>query len=238
MDIKEFDILGGGIDSHWYYRSKAKAVMRLIGNDNVFAVLDVGAGSGFFSKTLLAKTEAKKAWCVDTSYGGDSDFVEAGKTVYFRRYIDAVDVDLVLMMDVLEHVDDDVGLLKEYASKVPRGTVFLISVPAFQFLWSDHDVFLEHKRRYTLNQINSVIERAGLTVTHCSYYFGVILPVVAAVRVFNNVFRKGARPPKSQLKQHGVVVNGVLEFLSHAELSLMRLNGVAGLTAFCLAKSR
>ena len=87
MDIKESGVLGGEIDSHWYYRSKAKAVMQLIGHENVSAVLDVGAGSGFFSKTLLAKSEAKKAWCVDTSYGIDSDLVEIGRASCRERVL-------------------------------------------------------------------------------------------------------------------------------------------------------
>ena len=54
------------------------------------------------------------------------------------------------MMDVLEHVSDDVGLVREYAKRAKPGTRFVVSVPAFMWLWSGHDVFLEHHRRYTL----------------------------------------------------------------------------------------
>jgi hypothetical protein len=53
-------------------------------------------------------------------------------------------------MDVIEHVEDDVGLVREYANKVAPGTRFITTVPAFMWLWSGHDVFLEYFRRYTL----------------------------------------------------------------------------------------
>lgn len=237
MDLKETDILGDKIQDHWYYRSKAKAVAQILNGKKISTILDVGAGSGFFSKYLLTTSAAKDAWCVDISYENDSDAIEAGKPIHFRKSIDKVDADLVLLMDVLEHVDDDVGLLKDYVAKVPRGTYFLISVPAFDFLWSEHDVFLDHKRRYQLNQIERVAEHAGLTVQHGAYYFGAVFPIAATVRLVGNFFRKDPTGPRSQLKSHHPAVNETLATLCSAELPLMRHNRLAGLTAFCVAIS-
>jgi SAM-dependent methyltransferase len=238
VDLKETDILGDTIGRHWYYRSKAKAMTQLLGCANVSTILDVGAGSGFFSRHLLAQTSAKDAWCVDISYDFDFDTSEAGKPLYFRRSIDTVNADLVLLMDVLEHVDDDVGLIKHCIEKVRPGTLFLISVPAFQFLWSGHDVFLEHKRRYKLSQIESVVRQAGLTVNHGSYYFGAVFPIAAAIRMVGNLFFSSNEQPHSQLKQHKPVVNGMLTGICEAEQALMMHNRLAGLTAFCLAEIR
>lgn len=200
MDLKETHILGKNIGKHWYYRSKYNAMARLL-SDSPSVILDIGAGSGFFSKKLLANTAAKEAWCVDISYENDSDDIQAGKPVYFRKEIDKINADLVLLMDVLEHVEDDVGLLKDYISKVPSGAKFLISVPAFQFLWSGHDVFLEHKRRYRLNQMEDVAQRAGLTVKHGAYYFGAVFPLAAGIRIVNNLLQGGRYKAQSQLSQ-------------------------------------
>jgi SAM-dependent methyltransferase len=235
MDLKETDILGKDIDNHWYYKSKAKALLQLI-SGNIASVMDVGAGSGFFSKYLLINTSVQEAWCVDISYKEDSDAVEQDKPIHYRRSIDPMNVDLVILMDVLEHVDDDVALLQEYVAKVPLGTRFLISVPAFEFLWSDHDVFLEHKRRYTLTQMESVVKSAGLTVTHGAYYFGAVFPIAAGIRLLQNLFRKKASHPKSQLKRHHPIINSLLTVICYSELILMRRNRVAGLTVFCLAE--
>ena len=236
MDLKETDILGDSINTHWYYRSKARAMTRLLSGITPSTILDVGAGSGFFSRQLLASTAAREGWCVDISYLADSDTLEAGKPVHFRRSVDRLDADLVLLMDVLEHVDDDVALLAEYVHKVPSGTHFLISVPAFQFLWSDHDVFLEHKRRYRLSQIEQVVTQAGLTLQRSSYYFSAVFPLAAGIRLLNNLTRRGEHQPRSQLTQHHPWVNSILTALSTAELPLLGRNRLAGLTAFCVAR--
>jgi len=238
MDLKETDILGDKIDSHWYYQSKAKAMTRLLGQANISTILDVGAGSGFFSKYLLANSTAKEAWCVDISYDDNSDAVEAGKPIHFKRSIDVVDADLVLLMDVLEHVDADVDLLRDYINKVPSGALFLISVPAFKFLWSGHDVFLEHRRRYTLSQIEDVAWRAGLTVKRGTYYFGTVFPIAATIRLTEKLFRRNTQKSHSQLKRHHPITNEILAFICQMELPLMLQNRLVGLTAFCLAESQ
>jgi 2-polyprenyl-3-methyl-5-hydroxy-6-metoxy-1,4-benzoquinol methylase len=236
MDLKETSILGSDIDAHWYYYSKAKAMMRLLDGSSLSKVLDVGAGSGFFSRQLLKYSSAEEAWCVDISYDTDSDSHEAGKALYSRRSIDSVKANLVLFMDVLEHVDDDVELLKIYITKVPRNSRFLISVPAFQFLWSGHDDFLGHKRRYTLNKLDKVVRNAGLKVEYLVYYFGIVFPIAAILRLSQNL-RHDKNDPRSQLTRHHPIVNGTLKALCYSELPLMMLNRFAGLTIFCLAKS-
>lgn len=234
MDLKEIDILGSSIGQHWYYCSKAAAMTRLLGDTPVKRILDIGAGSGFFTHHLLTRTTATEAWCVDISYETDSDTTTAGKPVHYRRSIDSVDTDLVLLMDVLEHVDDDVGLLKAYLDKVPPGSRFLMTVPAFRFLWSGHDEFLEHKRRYTLPQLETVVRDAGLTVMQGAYYFGLVFPIAATLRLLPI----GAQPsaPRSQLKRHHPLVNTLLKTLCTIERPFMGVNRLAGLTVFCLAR--
>jgi len=236
MDLKETDILGDDISQHWYYRSKAKAITQLLGKTRPSTILDVGAGSGFFSRYLLDNTTAQEAWCVDISYDNDSDTLQNEKSIHFRRSIGHIDADVVLLMDVLEHVDDDVGLLNYYVNKVPRGSRFIISVPAFQFLWSGHDIFLEHKRRYKLSQIENVALSAGLTITKGTYYFGAVFPITATMRIYTRISTSNDVPVRSQLANHNLFVNGTLTTLCSLELPLMRFNRVAGLTAFCLAE--
>ena len=73
MDLKEEDILGADIGRHWYYRSKAAALRRMVGGLGPQRLLDVGAGSGFFSRHLLAESGAQSALCVDIGYERDRD---------------------------------------------------------------------------------------------------------------------------------------------------------------------
>jgi hypothetical protein len=232
MDLKEEDILGGDIGRHWYYRSKAAALHRAVGGLKPRHVLDVGAGSGFFSRYLLSDHGSEQALCVDIGYDRDRDDSVGGKPVRYRRDTGPTDCDLVLMMDVLEHVDDDRGLVRLYADKVPSGAHFLVTVPAFRSLWSGHDVFLEHKRRYRLPEIEAVMADAGLQLVRGAYYFGFIFPLAAAVRLMH----RGEPKPHSSLKKHDALTNGLLTALCAAELPLFPFNRLAGLSAFVLAK--
>ena len=232
MDLKEEDILGAGIGSHWYYRSKAAALRRAVGALAPRRLLDVGAGSGFFSRHLLERTPAERALCVDICYAADRDDRVAGKPVFYRRDIGPTDCDLVLMMDVLEHVDDDRGLVRHYADKVPGGAHFLVTVPAFEFLWSGHDVFLEHKRRYRLPEIETAMRDAGLEIVRGSYYFGLVFPLAAVVRLAD----RNTTEPRSSLKKQGALTNGLLTAICAAELPLFPINRLAGLSCFVLAR--
>ena len=236
MDLKEAAILGSDVESHWYYQSKVRSVELLTKHLSPRAILDVGAGSGFFSRSLLRRTSAAEAYCVDISYPpGTSDTEEKGKPVYFRTSIGPINADLVLLMDVLEHVDDDVGLLKEYIAKVPQGSTFLITVPAFKFLWSQHDEFLEHKRRYTVAQLEKVVQDAGLQVRRAGYFFGFVLPLAASIRLLERVLPRRRQEPQSQLRSHGALTNACLRTICRLELGLVRFNRLAGLTVYCLA---
>ena len=87
MDLKEIFILGDAIDHHWYYQSKSKAMKQLIKNVTVSKILDIGAGSGFFSKQILMHSLAKEATCVDISYEFDNDDFVNNKVISFRRSV-------------------------------------------------------------------------------------------------------------------------------------------------------
>jgi SAM-dependent methyltransferase len=235
LDLKELELLGPGIHAHWYYRAKAAAVLRLLGPEPASRILDIGAGSGFFSRTLLERTTAAEAWCVDTSYPADSDDDESGKPVHYRRALASPPADLVLLMDVLEHVDDDGQLLGEAVAQTRQGGRVLITVPAFQWLWSPHDEFLGHRRRYTLDQLHEVVEQQGLQIERSAYFFALTLPLAVATRMVAR-YLPGNSGPRSQLRRHHPVVNRLLLALCQAELPWFAHNRVGGLSALCLAR--
>ncbi len=183
MDLKEEAILGDHIDAHWYYRAKAAALLRDLSNYKPTSVLDIGAGSGFFSRQLLQRTDVQRATCVDTGYPHDRDELECGKAIAFRRAIAQSDADLVLAMDVIEHVADVEEMMRPYVDLVAAGTRFVFSVPAFGFLWSGHDVFLGHHRRYTLHSLERTARNCGLVVDWSHYYYGAVFPIAAGLRL-------------------------------------------------------
>jgi SAM-dependent methyltransferase len=232
VDLKEEEILGDQINSHWYYRAKAAALLRDLRGQMPTEILDIGAGSGFFSHSLLKQTGVQRATCVDIGYRQDRDEIWCGKPIVFRRTIERCRADLVLAMDVIEHVEDDAALLSTYCDLVPPGTRFIISVPAFNFLWSAHDIFLEHYRRYTLRSLEAAMRRSGLVVDWSHYYYAAVFPLAAGLRLSERLKDPRAIRPHSQLRQHGALVNGVLSTLLAAERPVMRANKLFGLTAF------
>jgi hypothetical protein len=134
-------------------------------------------------------------------------------------------------------VDDDIGLLREYTDRMPFDGRVLITVPAFQFLWSGHDVFLEHRRRYTLSHIEKVARQADLRVVKGRYFFGGLFPLVAAIRLRDRLRLRAAKTEaKSLLKPASSFVNKTLVRIHDIErVTLFPMNRLAGLTAFCLA---
>jgi hypothetical protein len=235
MDIKEAGLIKGDIGNHFYYRAKLAALRSLTDHLKPQRILDVGAGTGFFSKSLLEQSPAMEATCVDPGYPADDETTVNGKRLRYCRQIAQSDADLVLMMDVAEHVPDDFSLIKEYADKVQAGTRFVISVPAFQWLWSGHDVFLEHFRRYNLTEIECVVKRAGLSIERGCYYFGALLPLVIPARVGRNMLGGGAAEPRSQMQEFGATINALLWNACRCELGVFQANRVGGLTAFVSA---
>lgn len=240
MDVKEEDILGPELARHWYYVSKGRALQSLLRHIRGADLLDVGAGSGIFSRQLLDAGVCERATCVDPAYAEERTESHNGREIAFVRRVDRPSQNLVLMMDVLEHVDDDVGLLRQYSETLPADGWVLITVPAFQFLWSGHDIFLEHRRRYTRRQIEDVISRAGLTVVRSRYFFGLLFPAAAAIRLYAAWRLKKQGPePKSDLRKAPAPLNRMLTLLHDVErATLFRFNIFAGLTVFCLARRK
>jgi Methyltransferase domain len=238
MDLKEQHILGPEIETHWYYVSKGRALRSLLAELRVPELLDVGAGSGVFARQMLDAGVGERAVCVDPNYTQEHVEHRRGKEIAFRRSVERVTQPLILMIDVLEHVPDDGALLRSYTDRAPAGTLVLVSVPAFQFLWSGHDVFLGHERRYTRAQLEALLRRAGLEIVRSRYCFAVLFPLVLLMRLYDRWrLRDGKVEPRSALTRQPPLANAVLTWLHSLErMSLLRFNRLAGLSVLCLAR--
>ena len=230
MDLKERQLLSEGAAQHWYYRAKADALDRIV-SQVPGTVLDVGAGAGLFSRHLLERG-AGQATCVDPGYDAAWDEEHAGRPLLFRRHAPKQPSSLILMMDVLEHVDDDIGLAAEYIRVARPGTQLVATVPAFNWMWSAHDEFLEHRRRYTLLALQAVLRQAGLRIDGARYLYGLLLPIAAASRLPEHLTRRLGRPvpAASQMRPAGKLANILLLAACQLEARLPS-NKVGGLTA-------
>jgi SAM-dependent methyltransferase len=109
--------------------------------------------------------------------------------------------DLVAILDVLEHVEEDRAALESMAAKLKPGGKILITVPAHPWMWSAHDEVNHHKRRYTRQTLRTVIGDAGLQVEMLSWFNSLLFPLAAAARLAGRVTGKqdsdDKMPPKA-----------------------------------------
>ena len=91
--------------------------------------------------------------------------------------------DLIVLLDVLEHMDDDSGALRALCNRLNPNGWLVITVPAYRMLWSHHDEIHHHKRRYTLDSLCQAAYAAGCSVSYVSYFNFWLLPAIALVRL-------------------------------------------------------
>ena len=200
-------------ESHWWFRGRRAVIWALLARTSVVEkprLLDAGCGTG---RNLVEFGSLGPATGVDPS----------PEAVAFcrRRGLDNVrcaglewlpfeagDFDLLMASDVLEHVVDDERALRELRRVASDRARLVITVPAYPWLWSDHDVQLHHVRRYTLSVLRPRVERAGFEVELASYFNCFFLPAVAVARATARVRR---RPGRTDLDRTPPSVNRILE---------------------------
>ncbi len=95
--------------------------------------------------------------------------------------------DLIVLLDVLEHIPDDVGALRALRPKLAPGGRLLLAVPAMPSLWSGHDVAHHHQRRYTASSLAAVVRDAGYTPRRRAFFNSLLLPAIVGVRWFHRL---------------------------------------------------
>lgn len=153
------------------------------GLDRVRTVLDVGAGDAWLARTLRdGCAPAARLVCWDAHYD-DAWLARSDEGCTFTREAPEMPADLVLALDVAEHVDDDRAFLRDVAARVAPGGRLLFSVPAWPWLFSGHDVALGHHRRYTPAAARALLEGAGLRIDRSGGLFHSLLLPRAAQRL-------------------------------------------------------
>ena len=130
--------------------------------------------------------------------------------------------DVVAAFDVVEHCEDDALAVSELARVLAPGGRMLLSVPAYQWAWSDHDVRAGHHRRYTRPGLERVVEGAGLRVARSTYAFGAVFPLFVAERARRRLQGRGRQQPQSRLPQVSPSADKVLMGLSRLDHRLLR----------------
>jgi len=174
---------------HWWFVARQEILLRYI--DTVIKLspdarfLDVGCGTGAMLEELSKRAEA---FGVDASDTAIAYCKQRGLNNVYRGNLDVVphtqSFDCITFFDVLEHIDDEVAVLKESLALLKSAGSILITVPAYQWMWSNHDVRNHHKRRYTAPRLRKTVQQSGLRIVHCTYFNTILFPLASARRMW------------------------------------------------------
>lgn len=202
MDLVELES-GASVRRHPWEEARLAFFLRVLRGAELLrpgvAVLDVGAGDAFFARRLAEALEpSSSVTCWDANYTdahlASSAFASSDRLRFTRAPPEGA-FGLALLLDVLEHVEDDLGFLTAVvAERLLPGAHALVSVPAWPALFSSHDVSLRHHRRYTPSVGRALLAGAGLEVVRGGGLFHALVPPRAAQVALERV-RPATAPP-------------------------------------------
>lgn len=226
---------------HWYYLAKYRAMLDWIYstglNPETARVADFGCGAGLFLSLLVRGGifPKKNLLGIDSAYCREEVLADSGVRV-IPSLENANQFDLFLLMDVLEHIGDDYAALRQVVDHCRPGGYLFITVPAMEWLWSGHDFYLGHKRRYTVNSLRSLLKAQGnLEILGIHYFYASILPAAIPVRLL----RKGQKERTgSDMRAAPNFINSLMMQILRFEALIMKKNQVAGLTVMALCRKK
>jgi SAM-dependent methyltransferase len=230
-------------ESHWWFAARSAIVRRIIDKYGNLkpgeTVLDIGCGTGAILKELSAKYNVvgldMSPLAVEYSRKRGLKNVFQMPVQEFPR--EKFDVKTAILLDVIEHIDDDVDVLRAAREIVgPNGRV-IVTVPAHMWMWSSHDVINHHKRRYTMGSLKESLEKAGLEPLKLSYYNTLLFPLAAAKK-----FMDRGRPTDEAhdaVDQPGPLVNTVFKKIFASEKYLVpSINLPFGVSLLAVARPK
>jgi SAM-dependent methyltransferase len=172
-------------DLHWWFASRTRALLGIVDtrtSKKGARILDVGCGAGNMihhlsrygqvvgidNNPLPLKMARQRGYDVRLAPAEDMPF-------------EAESFEIVAALDLIEHCDDDLQILRECFRVCTSGGLIAVTVPAFQWLWSKNDIINSHRRRYSASELRSKLEDVGFVVDRITYNNTLIFPVAAAL---------------------------------------------------------
>lgn len=187
---------------HWWWRAREARIVELLEelapSGGFGRILDVGCGDGLFFPSLRRFGEVEGIEvdaALVSAEGRAGGHIHVGP--FDRSYKTDHRFGLITLLDVIEHLDDDAGALAYAAELLDPGGVLVVTVPALPVLWTEHDEYNHHRRRYTLSSFLGTTKRAGLRVGRRGYLYPWLVPLKLWVRTQEGILRRlrGPRTP-------------------------------------------
>jgi SAM-dependent methyltransferase len=207
---------------HWWFvgrRRFVRTAMRHLLPSLPYRILEVGCGVG-----------ANLSWLAN--FGKVSAVEPDSLALEYARSLNVADVqqgslpddipftagkfDVVVSLDVLEHVEDHEAALTTLINMTQDNGYIVLTVPAYPFLWSSHDVLSEHKRRYLRSTLLDLFGKAGLEPVYTSYFNTLLFPLSVLVAFIDRIHKSDG----NWFKKHSPIVNSILKTVFGMESKL------------------
>jgi SAM-dependent methyltransferase len=204
-------------ETYWWFVAKRKIILHLLNevlpmhmDRKSVRVCDIGCGCGATAKALSREyhvcgfdaSDDAIRFCKDrgvaVNKGELPDLIPFSENTF----------DVVLLLDVLEHIDNDVAAVKSAVSLLKAGGIMICTVPAYQLLWSAHDEVHHHRRRYSRRDFCRLLDLPRVKMIKCGYYCSLLFPLALIERILSKII--AAKTPRSDVPPIPKLVNAVL----------------------------
>jgi ubiquinone/menaquinone biosynthesis C-methylase UbiE len=229
MRDEEYEKMYRFEEKNWWYQGRRELVLDIIHrikinfNDKQIKILDAGCGTGINLKsfqeygTVIGLDYSKEA----LSYCKFRGICALTSGVAESLPLRDETFEIVCALDVLEHIDDDLAAIGELFRVLKEGGILIVTVPAFQFLWSNHDAAMHHKRRYVQRDLIAHLESCGFSVEMCTYWNFFLFVLVALVRLLG---KKEPRCSGAGLQELPIPLNKALIHVLRVERYIIMRN--------------
>jgi len=230
MEIKLIDEMYNQESYYWWHKAKRNIVQQLIknkiGTKDITDILDIGCGTG---KLMEELSRYGNVYGIDTSgkalnYCKKRGLVNVYKCELGKQKLPfkSDKFSIVTCLDVIEHIEDENDVLLEINRVLKPGGHLVITVPAYQFLFSYWDQLLHHKRRYTTRNLKHQTDKVDLSTIKLSYFNSFLLPPAVVFRTVKSATKKKT----SDFVNLPVLLNNILYSVSTLEAKLVLLKSI------------
>lgn len=210
-------------EKHWWWRAREEILIdefhRLLHRSSPLSILDVGCGDGLFFNRLRQFGEVEgvePAAALVDPLGPDRGRITVAP--FDAKFNSGKKYNLILMLDVLEHLDVPEEALRQALSLLEPQGMIVVTVPAFRLLWTNHDQLNEHRTRFTKDSFRRVAASAGMKIIQARYFFTWLFFAKLGARLMETILPEKPKIPTIPW----VGLNQFLFRLSRAEEKIIR----------------
>ena len=224
---------------NWWYKNRRTVISIFLSGNSFDKILDYGCGTGVTTQSLkkfgtvfgtdksqfaMEKAKSNKIKTIKFDLVNSTDSTELFETF-----------DLITLFDVLEHIENDNHALMHLYKLLKKKKFLLLTVPAFSFLWSDHDTALSHYRRYTKKSLSEVLDKSGFKIIRISYFTTWIFPFITLYRILT----RWKKTNSSSLQPLPEKLNNLVVKSFNLENDLLKKRNLSvGNSIICLAQKK